>query len=71
MASLLYAVLLMHCTPISIGQGGDGLGTMWGWETATSMLEETGFAAIERHVLPHDPTNVWFVSRKANALTEL
>ncbi|MDX1434669.1 MAG: class I SAM-dependent methyltransferase, partial [Gammaproteobacteria bacterium] len=31
MASLLYAISCAHCTPISIGQGGAGLGTMWGW----------------------------------------
>lgn len=64
MASLLYAVSCIHCTPISLGQGGEGLGTMWGWETAEGMLRKAGFAEIERHVLPHDPMNVWFVSRK-------
>ena len=25
----------------------------------------SGFAAIERHTLPHDPMNVWFVARRA------
>ena len=65
MAPLLYAISTTHCTPISIGQGGPGLGTMWGWETAEAMLEAAGFADIERHVLPHDPMNVWFVARKA------
>lgn len=62
MAALLYAVSFTHCTPVSIGQGGEGLGTMWGWETAESMLRKAGFAQVERHVLPHDPMNVWFVS---------
>ncbi len=65
MASLLYAISCIHCTPVSIGQGGEGLGTMWGWETAHAMLEEAGFTEIARHVLPHDPMNVWFVSSKA------
>lgn len=65
MASLLYAVSCVHCTPVSLAQGGAGLGTMWGWETAEAMLRKAGFASIERHVLPHDPTNVWFVSVKA------
>ena len=63
MATLLYAISCAHCTPVSIGQGGAGLGTMWGWETAEWMLREAGFAEVERHVLPHDPMNVWFVSR--------
>lgn len=63
MASLLYAVSTVHCTPVSLGQGGEGLGTMWGWETAEAMLREAGFSCVERRVLPHDPMNVWFISR--------
>jgi hypothetical protein len=38
---------------------------MWGWETAERMLGEAGFTSVERHVLPHDPMNVWFVAEKA------
>jgi SAM-dependent methyltransferase len=64
MASLLYAVSCVHCTPISLGQGGAGLGTMWGWETAQAMLHEAGFKDVARNILAHDPTNVWFVSWK-------
>lgn len=63
MAALLYAVSCIHCTPVSLGQGGEGLGTMWGWETAQEMLHAAGFDSVARHVLPHDPMNVWFVSR--------
>jgi 2-polyprenyl-3-methyl-5-hydroxy-6-metoxy-1,4-benzoquinol methylase len=65
LASLLYAVSCMHCTPVSLGQGGAGLGTMWGWETAEAMLAAAGFEGVERHVLAHDPMNVWFVARRA------
>ena len=64
MASFLYMISCMHCMPVSIGQGGAGLGAMWGWETAQEMLEVAGFCESKRHVLPHDPMNVWFVSRK-------
>lgn len=64
-AAFLYTVSCTHCMPVSLGQGGNGLGTMWGWETALAMLKMAGFEAPERHVLPHDPMNVWFVSRKA------
>ena len=63
-ATLLYAISLTHCTPVSIGQGGAGLGTMWGWETAQAMLEGAGFRSVERHTLAHDPMNVWFVARR-------
>jgi SAM-dependent methyltransferase len=64
-APFLYAVSCVHCTPVSLAQGGEGLGTMWGWETAEAMLTEAGFAETKRHSLPHDPMNVWFVSRRA------
>jgi len=63
-AAFLYTASCMHCMPVSLGQGGAGLGTMWGWETAERMLGVAGFRSIERHVLDHDPMNVWFVSRK-------
>ncbi len=64
MAAFLYAISCAHCTPVSLGQGGAGLGTMWGWETAQAMLHDAGFAEVTRHVLPHDPMNVWFVARR-------
>lgn len=63
-AAFLYTASTMHCMPVSLAQGGAGLGTMWGWETAQGMLKTAGFEAPERHVLPHDPMNVWFVARR-------
>jgi len=64
MAALLYTLSCTHCTPVSIGQGGVGLGTMWGRETALSMLQQAGFQSVEQKVFDHDPTNIWFISRK-------
>ncbi|MCK0097737.1 class I SAM-dependent methyltransferase [Yoonia sp. F2084L] len=61
-APLLYMISSMHCTPISIGQGGPGLGAMWGVETAEEYLAEAGFASVETHRLPHDPLNAYFVA---------
>ena len=62
-APLLYTISLMHCTPISIGQGGQGLGTMWGVETAEEFLGAAGFGDVQTHRLPHDPVNAYFVAR--------
>ncbi|WP_227287951.1 methyltransferase domain-containing protein [Boseongicola sp. H5] len=62
-APLLYMISSMHCTPISIGQGGPGLGAMWGVETAEEYLAETGFASVETHRLPHDELNAYFIAR--------
>ena len=61
-APLLYMISSMHCTPISIGQGGPGLGAMWGVETAEEYLADAGFSGIETHRLPHDPINAYFVA---------
>ncbi|MGB5211774.1 MAG: methyltransferase domain-containing protein [Gammaproteobacteria bacterium] len=62
-APLLYTISLMHCTPISIGQGGAGLGAMWGVETAGEFLAAAGFGRVQTHRLPHDPINAYFVAQ--------
>ncbi|RFF29744.1 SAM-dependent methyltransferase [Wenzhouxiangella sediminis] len=59
---LIYAISCVHCTPVSLGQGGPGLGTMWGEELARSMLESAGFGHIVSHKLEHDPFNVYFIA---------
>ena len=61
-ASFLYAVSLTHCMSVSLGQGGDGLGTVWGVQTAERMLREAGFTSVVRHELPDDPFNAYFVA---------
>ena len=48
---------------VSLGQGGDGLGTVWGVQTAERMLREAGFASVVRHELEADPFNAYFVAR--------
>ncbi len=63
-APLLYTASCMHCMAASLGQGGAGLGTMWGVELAESMLREAGFDDIVMHRLEHDPLNAYFVCRK-------
>lgn len=62
---LLYAVSTAHCTSISLGQGGPGLGTMWGEELAERMLRDAGFATIDKRRLAHDYMNVYFIARPA------
>ena len=61
-ASFLYAVSLTHCMTVSLGQGGDGLGTVWGVQTAERMLRDAGFTSVVRHELPDDPFNAYFVA---------
>jgi SAM-dependent methyltransferase len=62
-ASFLYAVSTVHCMSVSLGQGGEGLGTVWGVQTAERMLAEAGFRDLRRHELERDPFNAYFVAR--------
>lgn len=62
-APLLYAVSTAHCTCVSLGQGGPGLGTMWGEELAGEMLREAGFGAVDKRRLGHDFMNVYYIAR--------
>lgn len=63
-APLLYTISLMHCTPISVGQGGPGLGAMWGVETAQEFLASAGFQQVDMQRLQHDPINAYFIARR-------
>jgi 2-polyprenyl-3-methyl-5-hydroxy-6-metoxy-1,4-benzoquinol methylase len=60
----LYTVSTMHCMSVSLSQGGEGLGTMWGEEKAKEMLREAGFKNVEAKQLPHDPFNNYFIITK-------
>lgn len=42
-----YAVSVLHCMTVSLAEGGAGLGTMWGEQTARRMLAEAGFSAVD------------------------
>ena len=64
-APFLYTISAMHCMTVSLALGGDGLGTMWGEETAVEMLSEAGFSDIKVRQLPHDFMNNFYIARKA------
>lgn len=63
LGAFLYMMSCMHCTPVSLGQGGGGLGTMWGVELAGEMLTRAGFSGVQMSRLPHDIVNAYFVAR--------
>ena len=60
----LYTISTMHCTTVSLAQGGEGLGTMWGEEKAGEMLAEAGFSNVQTRRLDHDIANTYYVVRK-------
>jgi SAM-dependent methyltransferase len=65
MGPFLYTISLMHCMTVSLAQGGDGLGTMWGRQLALSMLRDAGFGEVQIHQLDHDFQNDYYVVRPA------
>jgi ubiquinone/menaquinone biosynthesis C-methylase UbiE len=64
LGTLLYTVSCMHCMTVSLAQGGEGLGAMWGEEKTHDYLQRAGFRSIETHRLPHDIVNNWYVVRR-------
>jgi 2-polyprenyl-3-methyl-5-hydroxy-6-metoxy-1,4-benzoquinol methylase len=63
-APFLYTISAMHCMTVSLAAGGDGLGTMWGEETALEMLAEAGFRNVEVRQLAHDIMNNFYIAKK-------
>lgn len=61
---LLYTISTMHCMTVSLAQGGEGLGAMWGEVKTRDYLRQAGFGEIEAHQLTHDISNIWYVVRK-------
>jgi 2-polyprenyl-3-methyl-5-hydroxy-6-metoxy-1,4-benzoquinol methylase len=62
--TFLYTVSCMHCMTVSLAQGGEGLGAMWGEEKTREYLQRAGFRSITTHRLAHDIQNNWYVARK-------
>ena len=60
----LYTVSCMHCMTVSLAQGGEGLGAMWGEEKTREYLQRAGFRSITTNKLSHDFQNNWYVVRK-------
>lgn len=64
MGTLLYTVSCMHCMTVSLAQGGEGVGAMWGEAKALEYLEQAGFRSVTVKQLEHDVQNNWYVVRK-------
>jgi ubiquinone/menaquinone biosynthesis C-methylase UbiE len=62
--TFLYSISCMHCMTVSLAQGGEGLGAMWGEEKTRQYLKKAGFRSITTHRLAHDIQNNWYVVMK-------
>jgi len=61
----MYTVSTMHCMSVSLGLDGDGLGTCWGRQLATSMLADAGFADVTVREIESDAFNYYYIARKS------
>jgi hypothetical protein len=55
----------MHCMTVSLADGGMGLGTMWGEQTARKMLGEAGFISIEVARIDDDIADAYIIASKS------
>lgn len=60
----LYTISCMHCMTVSLAQGGEGVGAMWGEEMINDYLSKAGFTSVKKNRLEHDIQNYWYVIRK-------
>ncbi|MEU5954610.1 methyltransferase domain-containing protein [Streptomyces sp. NPDC047525] len=59
----LYTFSVFYCMTVSLGEGGAGLGTVWGRQTALRMLAEAGFGDVDVRQVEGDILNVYYVAR--------
>lgn len=64
MAPWPYTVSTLHCMTVPLSDGGAGLGTVWGRQTALRMLADAGFTNVEVKAIAEDPLNLYYVATK-------
>ena len=64
MAPILYTCSVFHCMTVSLAQGGEGLGTMWGEQKARELLAEAGFKKVEVNHIDGDLEHAYFITSK-------
>lgn len=61
---LLYGLSVFHCMAVSLAEGGEGLGALWGEQTARRMLAEAGFTRVDTARVEGDPLDLYYVARR-------
>jgi len=59
----MYGMSVLHCMTVSLAEGGAGLGTAWGEQTARQLLAEAGFTSVEAVAAP-GPQNTIYICRR-------
>jgi SAM-dependent methyltransferase len=61
-AAWMYGMSVLHCMTVSLAEGGAGLGTAWGEQTARQLLAHAGFTSVEAVDAP-GPQNTIYICR--------
>jgi SAM-dependent methyltransferase len=61
----IYTVSTMHCMTVSLALNGEGLGAMWGEQTARDLLKEAGLALQDIKHIEGDVFNSYYIATKA------
>jgi len=59
----LYGMSVLHCMTVSLAEGGAGLGTAWGEQTARQFLTEAGFTSVEAVDAPGPQNTIYICCR--------
>eukprot|EP00128_Syssomonas_multiformis_P017613 Colp12_sorted_trinity150504_noHs@24262 len=59
-APSIFYVSMIHCMPVSLYSGGQGLGAMWGKQMAVDYIKAAGFSHVEAlgPLQPGDPQHI-------------
>ncbi|MCG6928244.1 MAG: class I SAM-dependent methyltransferase [Acidobacteria bacterium] len=60
-----YTISTMHCMTVSLSEGGEGLGTMWGEQKARELLAEAGLGRVDVTEIEGDIQNLYYRARPA------
>ena len=64
LAAGFYTNSTMYCLPVSLAQAGEGLGAMWGEQTARRYLADAGFTHVEVRRLEGDLLNNYYIATR-------
>ena len=62
---LFYSISVAHCMTVSLAQGGEGLGNMWGEQKTLAYLEEAGFHDVTVKRVEGDIINNFYICAKS------
>jgi hypothetical protein len=65
LAPALYTISTMHCMTVSLALSGEGLGTMWGEQTARELFAEAGLVVRDVKQFEGDILNNYYICEKA------